>query len=93
MTLIPGASVLYQFTEEQFKQLLDTVRTTTIEEVSKRKPADKILTTKEAANYLRISTTTLNRRFKNKEYPLSLRHNHGGNIRFFQSELEAFLKK
>jgi len=85
--------ILYQFTEEQFKDLLNTVRIATVEELSKKASTDKFLTKQEAANYLRIHVSTLDERLRKHTLPLSLRHYNGGTIYFSQLELEAFIKK
>lgn len=85
--------VIYEFTDEQFKQLLETVRKTTIEELSKKGSTDKFLTREEAARFLKIEPATLDRRFKTNKLPLSLRHVIGGSILFSQAELENFIKE
>lgn len=85
--------VIYEFTDEQFKELLDTVRKTTVEELSKKKATDKFLTMEEAAAFLRIHTNTLRLRLKTKKMPLSLRHVIDGTILFSQQELESFIRK
>lgn len=85
--------IIYEFTEEQFQELLATVRKTTIEELSKKKAADRFLTKQEAADFLKIHVTTLDARFRNHSLPVSLRHVVGGSILFSQAELEQFIKK
>lgn len=87
------AKVTYEFTDEQFKQLLETVRQTTIEELNKKGSTDKFLTREEAARYLRIEPATLDRRLKSGKFPLSLRHVVGGSILFSQADLEKFIKE
>lgn len=85
--------VIYEFTDEQFKQLLETVRKTTVEELSKKKATDKFLTMEEAAAFLRIHVNTLALRLKANTIPRSLKHVIDGSILFSQAELEAFIKE
>ena len=49
---------------------------------------DKLLTTREAMDYLRISRVTIYRLMKRKELPI---HRVGFHYRFKQSELEKYL--
>jgi excisionase family DNA binding protein len=85
--------VIYEFTDEQFKDIIETVRKTTVEELSKKKAADRFLTREEAATYLRIQPATLNRWLNEGKLPTSLRHVVGTSILFSMAELENFVKQ
>lgn len=92
MTMQPN-SVLYQITSDNLEKFLEKYTSVVIEEFSKKKVIEKPMTREEAANYMRISPTTFDRRLKNGTLPMALRHINGGNIYFFASELEAELKR
>lgn len=92
MTMLPN-SVLYQINSDNLMKLIAEIKAVVIEEMGKKNGAEKPMTREEAANYMRISPTTFDRRLKNGTLPIGLRHINGGNIYFFASELEAELKR
>lgn len=86
------STVVYQVSEDLLDKLIIKAEEKGFEK-GQKKPIEKPLTREEAAKYLRIDPTTLDRRFRNRKYPLSLRHSCGGTSYFFASELESFIKK
>lgn len=69
---------------------------TYLTEVVEKKHAlspDRVMSRKEAAKFLGISTDTLRRKIKSGEYPSKIMHGKGRSKRFFASELEALIKK
>lgn len=87
------SNVIYQLSKDDLLQLLNDQKAIIVSEFSKSKIAEKPLTREEAAAFLRIDSTTLDRRFRNGTLPKSLRHFNGGTLYFFASELEAHIKK
>lgn len=76
-------------------RFISEMRVTFVEELTKAKSQviEKPLTRGEAAAYLSISTSALDRRVKNGSIPTSLVHYNGGTTYFFASELNRFLKQ
>jgi hypothetical protein len=91
MTMLP-TNILHVMSDDQLDKLIQKAIQEGFEKGQKR-TIEKPLTKQEAANYLRISLSTLDERFRSQALPTSLRHYNGGTIYFFASELEAFIKK
>lgn len=84
MNLDPNTPV-WQLTVGQFTELMTSLQPKPVEPV----PEEVILNTKEAASYLKVSISTLNR--WNKDYLKS--DKKGGIRRYRKSELDKILNK
>ena len=91
MTMLP-TNILHVMSDDQLDKLIQKAIQEGFER-GQKKPIEKPLTKQEAADYLRISLSTLDQRFRNKTLPVSLRHISGGTIYFFASELESAIKQ
>lgn len=92
MPTLPMASVLHVMSDDQLDKLIKESLQRGFE-LGQKKPIEKPLTKKEAADYMRIHIKVFNKRFKTGALPANLRHYVDGTILFFASELEAFIRK
>lgn len=76
-----------------FDQLLSVMIDKAVERIVKVRTAEPPLDKQGAAKYLKITTSTLDRRIREKDLPVTLIHRNGGGVYFFASELEQHLKK
>ena len=86
---------IFQMKQSDFEKFMTDLKKFVSDEVrsEKVKSVEKPISPKEAAAFLKISLKTLYNRINNSDIPAQLIHRNGGNVYFFESELEQYIKQ